>query len=74
MESVGPDSQNDHFQGQTSPEKSKPHILPIFLCYIPWIFCGPRFAVILFEIILERLWPRFVVILFKIILERLLRP
>ncbi|KAG5576412.1 hypothetical protein H5410_056546 [Solanum commersonii] len=26
------------FQGQTIPEMGKPPVLPIFLCYSPWIF------------------------------------
>ncbi|KAG5576291.1 hypothetical protein H5410_056425 [Solanum commersonii] len=27
-----------HFRGKTIPEAAKPAILPIFICYIPWIF------------------------------------
>ncbi|KAG5576458.1 hypothetical protein H5410_056592 [Solanum commersonii] len=32
-----------HFQSQKSPRAGKPPILPIFVCYSPWIFGSSRF-------------------------------
>jgi len=31
-------AKTDHFQGQTIPGAGKPPILPIFVCYCPYIF------------------------------------